>query len=412
MDGSHTYPTARFAVGRFTVEANSNDGTTTPTPTLAVLHESASTEINGLSTSIQKFKVAIAPAYREESAMLELTGDSAWKFGESPQFALTARVDTLKIFPSYASDSNNSPVLTLTTRYKGYSSSHVISLVGSLAHYTGDSTDHTAYYMDTSAAFYYGGQSGSYGIEQPSVYINPNTYLMTEVRALYSYHTYGYSSGTPTAIPGMYVGNMLCATALTAGRGGVLELSQFGVNAHGTYIKKPLKALDSTSDITGLYYKPVTNTILPNLWQELVTSNGRPLSSVSEYTLDENIFGLLVGTAQHPTTTSPFPSTVPYDNSAWEVKDGEFNICVSSVEFGFSTGANGLTLTWPSQVIWPDEPDGLPPTQFQPNMCYRFVARLEPVPDPNSNMFISAITYKWVTLVSQTYSYPNPWATT
>lgn len=414
MDGSHTYPTARFAVGRFTVEANSNDGTagSTPAPTLAVLHESDSTEINGLSTSIQKFKVAIAPAYSEESAMLELTGDNAWKFGESPQFALTARVDTLKIFPSYASDGWNSPVLTLTTRYKGYSSSHVISLVGSLAHYTGDSTDHTAYYMDTRAAFYYGGQSGSYGIEQPSVYINPNTYLMTEVRALYSYHTYGYSSGTPTAIPGMYVGNMLCATALTAGRGGVLELSQFGVNAHGTYIKKPLKALDSTSDITGLYYKPVTNTILPNLWQELVTSNGRPLSSVSEYTLDENIFGLLVGTAQHPTTTSPFPSTEPYDNSAWEVKDGEFNICVSSVEFGFSTGANGLTLTWPSQVIWPDEPDGLPPTQFQPNMCYRFVARLEPVPDPNSNMFISAITYKWVTLVSQTYSYPNPWATT
>jgi hypothetical protein len=206
---------------------------------------------------------------------------------------------------------------------------------------------------------------------------------------------------------------MLCAASLTAGvRGGIPELSQFGVNAWGTYIQKPIRALDSTSDIKGLYYKPTT-TILPNLWQELVTSNGRPLSSVSEYTLDETAFRLLSNTAQHPTTTDSFPSTVSTDHEDWEAVDSEYDICVTSIEFGFSTGANGLKLTWPSNVIWPDEPDRLPPTQFQPNMCYRFVARMEPIPDPNANMFDDAsIAYKWVILVSQTYSYPNPWATT
>jgi hypothetical protein len=178
-------------------------------------------------------------------------------------------------------------------------------------------------------------------------------------------------------------------------------------------MQKPIRALDSTSDITGLYYKPVHGTILPNLWQELVTSDGRPLSSVLEYTLDDSLFGLLGGTAQHPVLTDSFPRTGGYDNSAWEAYGANYDICVSSVEFGFSTGANGLTLTWPSQVIWPDEPDRLPPTQFLPNMCYRFVARMEPIPDPNSYMYTDAsITYKWVILVSQTYSYPNPWATT
>ncbi len=410
MDSYHTVPKARFAVGKFTVETNHNDGVSSPI--LAILNEHVSTNINGLSTLIQKFKVAIAPSYDvDQSPMLELTGDNAWRLGGNSQHALTARVDTLKIIPGYFSN-YNSPILTLCSP-DVTGSSNMISLVGILAHHAGNSSSYTSYYMDTEAAYYCGAGSDGYGIKRPSVYINPNTHRVTDVRALYSYPT-NESSVPSTAIPGMYSRNMLCAAALTAGIGGDTPvLSQFGVNAQGVYIQKSIRALDSTSDITGLYYKPVTNTILPNLWQELVTSDGRPLSSVSEYVLDNSIFGLLSNTVQHPVTTSSFPNTGSYNNSAWEAVDSRYDICVSSVEFGFSTGANGLTLTWPSQVIWPDEPDRLPPTQFQPNMCYRFVARMEPIPDPNSRMFNDiVVTYKWVILVSQTYSYPNPWATT
>lgn len=423
MDGYHTYPSARFAVGRFTVETNHRDGISSPI--LAILNESASTEINGLSTSIQKFKVAIAPAYNTdatetsilgagESGMLELTGDNAWKLGGASQFALTARVDTLKIAPPYDESgyASTSPILTLSTRGKNNSSA-MVSLMGTLAHYAGSSTAVTSYYMDPSAAYYYGAESSSFGIKRPSVYINPNTHLVTDVRALYSYHTNEDTSVTSTAIPGMYSRNMLCAAALTAGTDGDTPvLSQFGVDYRGVYMQKPIRALDCTSDITGLYYKPVSSTILPNLWQELVTDDGMPLSSVSEYTLDGSLFGLLSTTVQHPVLTSSFPRTGYYGNSSWEAYGANYDICVTSVEFGFSTGANGLVLTWPSHVIWPDEPDRLPPTQFLPNMCYRFVARMEPIPAPDSLMFSSNINYKWVTLVSQTYSYPNPWATT
>ncbi len=409
MDGDHSYPSARFAVGQFTVETNHRDGISSPI--LAILNERDSTNINGLSTSIQKFKVAIAPFYDvDQSPMLELTGDNAWRLGGNSQHALTARVDTLKIIPGYFGN-YNSPMLTLSPDVTG--SSNMISLVGILAHYAGNSAGGT-YYMDTEAAYYCGAGSDGYGIKRPSVYINPNTHRVTDVRALYSYHTNEDTSVTSTDIPGMYLRNMLCAVALTAGMGGDTPvLSQFGVDSRGAYIQKPIRALDSTSDITGLYYKPVHNTILPNLWQELVTTDGRPLSSVSEYTLDNSLFGLLSTTAQHPVSTSSFPETGYYDNSHWEAVGADYDICVTSVEFGFSTGANGLVLTWPSHVIWPDEPDRLPPTQFLPNMCYRFVARMEPIPDPNAYMYDDAsINYKWVILVSQTYSYPNPWATT
>lgn len=415
---SETDVLARFSVDRFIVTQNPlKKSTATELPMLVMDNSYEGNDANGKPEDY--FNLYVCPndmnTMLPSSSMLELTGRYLDTHGQiSCQHKLRARLSVMEILAGADSSMGASPLIRLAAPGKNTPDNHTtLSIVGTLAYYTKGASSGVSYYMDSEAAYYCDEYRGSKN--DPSLYINPTVQEASNVRALYSYHTNLASipAGKSTLIPGLYSLNMLCAASLTAGTGGAgtLGLSQFGVNVWGAYIQKPLRALDSTSDIKGLYYKPTT-TILPNLWQELVTSEGRPLSSVSVHTLDETAFGLLSNTVQHPTTTDSFPSTVN-NSSAWERDDGRYNICVTSIEFGFSTGASGLTLTWPSNVIWPDEPDRLPPTQFQPNMCYRFVARMEPIPDPNSYMFDDAsITYKWVILVNQTYSYPNPWSVT
>lgn len=416
---SETDSLVRFGVDRFIVTQNPlKKSTAAALPMLVMDNEYVGRDANGKPEDYFNLYVCpndMANNTNPSSAMLELTGRYLDSYGQiSCQHKLLARLSVMEILAGADNSMNSSPLIRLVAPGRNTPANHTtLSIVGTLAHYTKGNGSGVSYYMDSEAAYYCDEYKGSKN--DPSLYINPTAQEASNVRALYSYHTNLASipAGKSTLIPGLYSLNMLCAASLTAGTGGAgtLGLSQFGVNVWGAYIQKPLRALDSTSDIKGLYYRPTT-TILPNLWQELVTSDGRPLSSVSEYTLDETAFGLLSNTAQHPVSTDSFPSTVN-NSSAWERDEGRYNICVTSIEFGFSTGASGLTLTWPSNVIWPDEPDRLPPTQFQPNMCYRFVARMEPIPEPNSYMFTdAAITYKWVILVSQTYSYPNPWSVT
>lgn len=313
--------------------------------------------------------------------------------GSTPLTSLKINAATFRFGPpNYLP---GSPLLVLTHATPGTSS--IIELHGPMQH----SIENRAY-LTTNTGYFIG--SSSSATQYPTLYVSNNPWGISDVRALYSTPANGYNVSN-SRIPGLFVGDMLYSDSLvTGGLHKNQRQGQLAANVYGAFIRQPLRAIDPVSDMQGLYYKPTSNTLVPNLWQELVAADGRPLSSVTSWEVEDSTFGLLVNTEQHPTTTPSWPIG-SYDDKS--------NVVVSSIEFGFSTGPNGLTITWPSSAIWPDEPDRVPPTQFQPNMCYRFVARLEPIPDPSVSLFSATqITYRYALLLSQTYSYPNPWAIT
>jgi hypothetical protein len=209
-----------------------------------------------------------------------------------------------------------------------------------------------------------------------------------------------------TIIPTLLVHGIATTESAMIGRYDGADAS-FAVNYTGVYLDAPARSYHG-KDITASYYNAGT-TPQAGCWNELFPSQGTAMADVTTLDLSASTFGLdLSSTQLRPT------STVPYPRDKYRVTR-ETDVIVSSVEFGFTTGPNGLTVTWPADAVWPDEPDRIPPTQFAPNMCYRFVCRLEPVSDPSTPAYSTGaqnVTFKYVRLLSQTYSYPSPWATT
>ena len=228
----------------------------------------------------------------------------------------------------------------------------------------------------------------------------------TDVHGLYlNPNETTYTGPGATFIPTLLVHGMTAAEAAILGNHDGATAS-FAVNRTGVYLDAPARSYHG-KDITASYYNAGA-TPKAGCWNELFPLSNVAMADVVTLDLSASTFGLDLSPAQlRPTSTAPYPRSSNNIETSSEV-------IVSSVEFGFTTGPNGLTVTWPADAVWPDEPDRIPPTQFAPNMCYRFVCRLEPVSNPSTPAYgtRTAVTFKYVRLLSQTYSYPSPWTTT
>ena len=214
-----------------------------------------------------------------------------------------------------------------------------------------------------------------------------------------------YTGPGDTFVPTLLVHGMAATEAAIIGQHNG-EYAPFAVNWTGVYLDGPARSYHG-KDITAIYYN-ASDTPKAGCWNELFPANNTAMVDVTTLDLSTSTFGLdLSATQLRPTSAIPYPR----DDSEVNPQN---DVIVSSVEFGFTTGPNGLTVTWPADAVWPDEPNRIPPTQFEPNMCYRFVCRLEPVSNPSTPAYYGTqmVTFKYVRLLSQTYSYPSPWATT
>lgn len=350
-------------------------------------------------SSIAELRVDKICAYHVDQATLD-PSSPVFALNTSSVPSLNLQVDTVRI----QGRAPMSPIVELQLPSPGSPDSSLIALHGPMLHNVVDRFG-SLYKHD---GFYIGYADGT-SMRSPYVFVSANmSENNSQLRALYSTPDNTYPV-TGSAIPNIYMSGILATHAISAGFYPGTK-GQLAANRYGAYIQRPMRSLDPTSDILGLYYKPVATTFMPNLWQELVTTEGYPLASVTHWDVSVSQFPMLFDTNINLISGRGYPDSV----ANWESSEHDYTATVRSFEFGFTTGANGLTVTWPTEFVWPDEPDRIPPTMFQANMCYRFAARVEPVPSPSSRMFDAhaTVTYKWVPLISQTYSYPNPWATT
>lgn len=290
--------------------------------------------------------------------------------------------------------SGSVPALDIS-HMEGYPASHIVTLNGAVINVKALAASGRSDFNARATSL---GLSIKYG-DSARMFVGTDT-EHTKLDGLYinpSDNT--YSGPGDTFVPTLLVRGMTTAEAAILGNHNGAEAS-FAANQTGVYLDKPARSYHG-KDITASYYN-AAETPLAGHWNELFPSQGTAMADVTTLDLSTSTFGLNISSELlRPNNVVPYPGN-------------DRDIIVSSVEFGFTTGPNGLTVTWPTDAVWPDEPDRIPPTQFEPNMCYRFVCRLEPVSNPATPAYQGAqlVTFKYVRLLSQTYSYPSPWATT